>query len=67
MIRSPASRPVQALTEGPDAEVVADWSRRTAAVADLVDLVEVRHCVATHRASCIVVLGNPGYELEASD
>src|SRR6478752_1362527 len=53
--------------EGPDTEVVADWSRRTAAVADLVDLVEVRHCVATHRASCIVVLGNPGYELEASD
>src|SRR4029077_12120183 len=53
--------------EGRDAEVVADWSRRTASVADLVDLVEVRDCVATHRASCIVVLRNPGCGVEASD
>src|SRR6185312_4616964 len=53
--------------EGRDAEVVADWSRRTAPVADLVDLVEVRHCVATHGASCIIVLRNPGCGVEASD
>src|SRR5207253_7691305 len=48
--------------EGRDAEVVADWSRRRAAVADLVDLVEVRNFVTVHRASCIVILRNRATE-----
>jgi hypothetical protein len=38
-----------------DPEVVSNRPRSTAAVADLLDLVEVGYCVATHRASCVIV------------
>jgi hypothetical protein len=34
--------------EGRDPEVVSDRPRSTAAVADLVDFLELRHCVTTH-------------------
>src|SRR5439155_18697776 len=39
-------------TEGRDAKVEPDRPRGTAAVADLVDLVKMRHCVTAHRTSC---------------
>src|SRR4029450_10657922 len=38
--------------EGRDAEVVPDRPRGTAPVADLVDLVKMRHCVTAHGTSC---------------
>jgi hypothetical protein len=43
-----AARP-RVHAEGRDAEVVPDRPPGTAAVADLVDLVKVRHCVTAHR------------------